>query len=185
MSPLLYRQPFFFLLNGQCHCIMVGMEQKHTNPNMKKIGLTVSILMGITLSFFLSLVGISSSGHFTVMGWLSSFAISLVVSLCISFVIPMKKLTDAIHAKLHLNPRKIGTLCLDSFVSDVIYTPLITFVMVAFAYAQAKSHGAVMPFLPMFLHSLLLCFVVGYILIFICQPLYIRFAMKKAGIHME
>ena len=43
---------------------------------MKKTGMKMSLCMGITLSFFLSLTGTVTSGHFSVSGWLISFVIS-------------------------------------------------------------------------------------------------------------
>lgn len=149
---------------------------------MKKIGRQMSIYMGVTLSFFLSLVGTLTSGHFTVPGWLSSFVVSTVISLLIGLVVPMKKVTDSVNAKCGMQPGKLSTRCLESLISDLIYTPIITFVMVFLAYKIATSHGAKMPFLPMFLSSLVICMVVGYILIFVFTPFYMKLVMKKNGI---
>ena len=66
-------------------------------------------------------------------------------------------------------------------------TPLITLLMVALAYhgAQSGINAAIaagapaeslpqLHFLPMFLHSLGLSLLVGYVLIFVLQPLFLR-----------
>ena len=48
---------------------------------MKKIGREMSILMSIAVSLTLSLCGTLLSGHFTIGGFLLSFAVSLAISL--------------------------------------------------------------------------------------------------------
>ena len=155
------------------------MEEK-----MKKVGIQMSLLMGTTLSFCLSLVGILSSGRFTLIGFLISFVVSLVISLIIGFLVPMKKVNDGICGKLKLQPGKLSTRFVESLISDLIYTPIITFLMVFMAYKQATSQGAPLVFLPMFLRSLLISMIVGYVLIFICMPLFIKMVMKKNGINI-
>ena len=152
---------------------------------MKKIGMTVSICMGITMSFFLSLIGTGLSGHFTVPGWLISFLVSTVVSLLIGFLIPMKKVTDGATKALKLKPQSLPARCVESFISDIIYTPLITFIMVFIAYKSAISHGAPaesMNLGKMFLGSLWICLAAGFVLIFIFMPIFIKIAMKKNGV---
>ena len=47
------------------------------------------------------------------------------------------------------------------------------------AAAQAAEHGATVPFLPMFLSSLAICFIVGWVVIFIVQPLFMKLLMKN------
>ena len=152
---------------------------------MKKIGMTVSICMGITMSFFLSLIGTGMSGHFTVTGWLVSFLISAVVSLLIGFVIPMKKVTEGVCRVLKLKPRSLIARCVESLVSDLIYTPLMTFIMVFLAYKSAISHGAPaesMNLGKMFWGSFGICLAAGFLLIFILMPLFVNIAMKKNGV---
>lgn len=149
---------------------------------MKKIGREMSILMGITLSFFLSLTGILSSGYFTVPGFLISFVVSLVISLIIGFFIPMKKVTDSLGRKLGLAPRKFSTHCFEALISDLIYTPIITLIMVFLAYRQAIRQGAQIPFWPMLGKSMLISMIVGYILIFIFMPLFLKIVMKRNGV---
>ena len=64
------------------------------NPAVK-----MSLLMGTTMSFVLSLIGNLSSGMFTVPGFLKSFCISFLISLIIGFIIPIKKISDALCEK--------------------------------------------------------------------------------------
>ncbi len=149
---------------------------------MRKIGIEMSLCMGITLSFFLSLMGTLSSGHFTVPGWLLSFLISTVISLVIGFLIPMNRVMNAVDKKAGLQSGSLGARFLDSLISDLIYTPLLTLCMVGFAYWNTVRHGGFMPFLPVFLKSLLLTLAVGYVLIFIFQPLFMKIILKRHGI---
>ena len=148
---------------------------------MKKISMQMSVLMGVTLSFFLSLTGNLTSGHFTMPGFIISFIISLIISLIIGFLVPMKKVNDSLDKKLGLKQGALGTHFFESLVSDLIYTPLITFCMVTMAYFQATSHGAHLSYLPMLGKSMVISLAVGYVLIFIFMPVFMRFLLKKNG----
>ena len=149
---------------------------------MKKASIEMSLLMGVTLSFFLSLTGTLSSGHFTIPDFLLSFAVSFVISLIIGFLVPMHKVTAALDKKLGIKPHTLGARFFDSLVSNIIYTPIISFCMVTMAYLIATSHGARLPYVPMLIKSLILTFIVGYILIFIFMPLYMKLVFKRNGI---
>ncbi|MBR4622422.1 MAG: hypothetical protein IKO44_02665 [Ruminococcus sp.] len=149
---------------------------------MKKISREMSILMSITLSFCLSLSGTLLSGHFTVQGFIISLAASTVISLLIGLFVPMKKIGDGAVSKLGIKPRSIGARCVESLISDLIYTPVITLAMIALAYANAKRNGSDMPFLPTFLKSLASSMVIGFVLIFIFMPLYLKLVLKRHGI---
>ncbi len=131
------------------------------------------------MSFFLSLIGTGTSGHFSLPGWILSFLISTVISLLIGFIVPMKKVNDQITSKLGLHPGRFSTRIVETLVSDLIYTPLITLCMVFFAYKMAESHGAQLSFLPMFLPSLVICLVAGFLLIFIFTPFYMGLITKN------
>ncbi|MCR5094251.1 MAG: hypothetical protein K6B72_09785 [Lachnospiraceae bacterium] len=160
------------------------------DKKMRSIGIKMSLLMGLTMSLFLSLVGtvhgLSSSpaevpfmGY--VMSYLKGFAVSLIISLVIGFIVPMGRISRAIGEKAGHGTLKARIL--DSFVSNLIYTPIITVVMVALNYgnaaSQAEAHGqAAPPFIMMFLSSLWICFLVGWVIIFIVQPLYMKLLMK-------
>lgn len=146
---------------------------------MKKIGLGMNILMGVTMSFCLSLVGNLMSPNFAIPAFLSSFLISTVISIILGFLVPMKKVGDAVVRAAKLRPGTIGARCLESFISDLIYTPILTVSMVSFAYFMS---GGNMPFVPTLLKSLLVSMVVGFVLIFIFMPLYLRLMMKINGI---
>ena len=156
------------------------MDQK-----MKMIGRDMSIKMGVTMSFFLSLIGTATSGHFTVPGFAISFVISSIISLIIGFAIPMGKVTGALIEKRHLKRGSLGARCIETFVSDLIYTPIMTFAMVFLAYnmAMKQSGGmAQLSFGKMFFSSLIICFLAAFIIIFILQPLYMKQTMKKYGV---
>ena len=68
---------------------------------------------------------------------------------------------------------------METLLSDLIYTPVITLVMVAFAHKMATRGGAQIPFLPMFLRSLVISLLVGYVLIFILMPVFLRMLTKN------
>ncbi len=160
-------------------------KEKIMQEKMKKIGREMAVWMGLLMSFCLSLTGTLTSGHFTPVGFLLSFAVSLVVSLIIGFLVPMGRITGALAKGGKLLPGRPLTRVVESLISDVIYTPLITLVMVFLAYNMAmKMSGgqAQISFWGMFLPSLGICFAVGFVLIFIFQPLLLKAVMKKHGV---
>lgn len=148
-------------------------------PNMRRIGLKISLCMALTLSIFLSLTGTLLSGNFTVISWLISFGISFVISFIISLIIPMKKVGDAVTK--NMKQGSLGARALESLVSNLIYTPLMTAIMTTYGYYMATSHGQHPPYVPMLLKSEGVCFVVGYVLIFISMPLFVRLFVPKGG----
>ena len=105
---------------------------------IKKIGRRMSILMGITLSFCLSLLGNLTSGHFTLSGFLISFAASTLISLIIGFLVPIKKVGDGICNALHLKPRSLPAHCAESFLSDLIYITAFFHNILAVYYNLAR-----------------------------------------------
>ncbi|MBQ5338874.1 MAG: hypothetical protein J6Z40_06890 [Oscillospiraceae bacterium] len=149
---------------------------------MKKIGLQMGLLMGVTLSFCLSLYGNLHSGHFTLPSFLISFLISCAISFIIGFVVPMPKLEEGICRKLGVNQRSLGGNALTSLMSDLIYTPLITLAMTALAFKQASAHGAAIPFMGMFIGSVLISLLIGFVLIFLLKPLFLKLVLKLNGI---
>ena len=151
---------------------------------MKKVGRSMSICMAITLSFFLSLtgnlVGMVQSGRFDTIGFVLGFVISVVVSFIIGLVVPMGRIH--VWAQKKFEPGLMAHY-IEALISDLIYTPLMTTLMVVMAYFMARNHGAAPPFLGMYLPSLGISLVVGYLLVFIFQPLYMKALMKKYGVN--
>ena len=152
---------------------------------MKKVGRAMSVRMGITMSLCLSLVGTLTSGHFTPVGFLVGFVVSSVISLLIGFIIPVGKLSEGVRAKSGLERGTVKARLLETFVFDLIYTPIITAAMVFFAYRMIiiQSGGMAQPnYWGMFLPSLVICFVAAFVLIFFVQPIFMKSVMKKYGI---
>lgn len=149
---------------------------------MKKIGLQMNLLMALSLSLALSLYGNLSSGHFRIPAFLLSFLLSFVISFVIGLLIPMPKLEEKLCAKLGVNPYSFGGNAVTALVSDLIYTPVITLAMTALAYPQAVKHGASVSFGGMFLGSLLISLLIGYVLIFILKPLYLKLVLHMNGL---
>ncbi len=151
---------------------------------MKKIGRSMSIKMGITMSFCLSLIGTLTSGHFSIPGFLLSFVASTVLSLIIGFIVPMSKLSTMCLNSLNLQLGTIPARLVQTAVSDIIYTPIMTLAMVGLAYYMAKKQSGGMmqvPFLSMFIPSLIICLVAGFVIIFIIEPIFLKQTLKKDG----
>jgi len=160
---------------------------------MKKVGRLMSIYMGITLSLCLSLVNnLTSKGGFMPLLFLITFVVSLLISLLIGFIVPMGLISRGIHEKIH----GIGGVLVDAFVSDLIYTPVITLAMVALVRkvvpvlagksggpeAAASAAASFPPFAVMFFGSFVICMIIGFVLVLIFQPVFMKLAMKQCGI---
>ena len=163
------------------------MENKN---NMKKIGLMMSLYMSLLMSVFMTITGVCTGMLPNVIkgiippqaligSFISGFIISFVISMLIGLIIPMHKVTQA--ATKNMKPG-LGKKCIESLLSDLIYTPLISVMMVAFAYFQNQRSGMPgPPYIVMLIPSLIACFAVGYILIFIFQPIFMRSLIRKYG----
>ena len=97
----------------------------------------MSFLMGLTMSFCLSLLGTLLSGHFTLVTWLISFAASFVVSIVIGLLVPMKKVNDSLISKMNLQEGSIKAKTITALASDIIYTPIICILMVSLGVVMA------------------------------------------------
>ena len=149
---------------------------------MKKIGLFMNLCMSITLSLALTLFGQLMSGHISVIGFLISLVLSLAVSFLIGIVIPMPKLRTALCRKCGIDTFSKKGNALSALLSDVIYTPAITLCNIILAHSNAVQHGASVPFLRMFIPSLLMSLAAAYVLILMLTPLFLKIILKKAGV---
>ena len=60
--------------------------------NNQKAGLKMSLLMGLMMSFSLSLIGLLCSGRFTLSGFLLNFLTSFVISFLLGMILPVRKI---------------------------------------------------------------------------------------------
>lgn len=153
---------------------------------MRKAGLKIVLAMALLMSFTLSLTGNLLAERPAempmgpiVIGFILCFVLSFIVSFAIGMIVPMPKVNAALARKFHLQQGTLKAGLIESFASNLIYTPIVTLVMVAFVYCALMPAEFRPPFLPMFLHSLVVCFVVGQVIIFICTPLMIKWLLPK------
>ncbi|MCR5488307.1 MAG: hypothetical protein K6F35_12420 [Lachnospiraceae bacterium] len=147
----------------------------------KKIGIRMNVMMAVGMSLGLSLFGTWMSGHFTLMGFFISFVASTVVSMVLGFIIPIRRLAVGACRKCGLKERSVKARLMESLVFDLIYTPVMTALMTALAYSNAVKQGAQVTYPAIFLPALPASLVVGYVLILILQPIFLKIAGKAAG----
>ena len=148
---------------------------------MKRIKLQMNILMGAAISLCLSAIGNLRAEHFTLKSFLICFVISFAVSMLIGFWIPVKPLADLLIRELGIPEHTLGAKCFSALTADLIYTPIITVIMVLTAYIQASVHGAQIPLRPMLLSALVISMIAGFVLIFLLQPLFLKLVFKLNG----
>ncbi len=145
----------------------------------RKIGYLMGVLMGGTISFVNSFIGTLSSGRFTAGSFLKSFLISFMISQILGLIIPIKKISDSLAKKLNCRSGTWKARIIDALVTDLIYSPIMTFIMVYMAYSQAKAHGADIPFVPMLLKAECISFVAAFFLSLFLSPVYMKLVMKQ------
>lgn len=101
------------------------------------------------------------------------------MSFGIGIIVPIPKVNAALARKFKLQPGAPKTHFVESVVSNLIYTPLITTVMVLFVYFAMMPEGHKPPFLPMFIHSQIVCFIVAQVLILIFVPIIVKRLLPK------
>lgn len=137
----------------------------------------MSLLMGLMMSFSLTLIGLLSAGRFTLSGFLLNFLTSFVISFLLGMILPVRKI--AMKAARVFPPGSLKGRAVEALISDLLYTPLMTFVMVYISYRQAVSHGAKIPFGPMLLKSELISIFFAFFLIFFLSPVLMKIAFKR------
>lgn len=163
----------------------------------KKIGRYIGIRMGIAMSVTMSLVGSfmgalnasKQSGAPLLAAWIPSLLVSLVITIIIAVALgvclPMKKINDGIES----GTKTKGFLLhfIQSLVSDLIYTPLISLVMAFTSTAlfvipknpNLEMNMLVPVALGNFAKSIPLEFVIALIVIIILEPMIQKSAFKK------
>ncbi len=161
------------------------------SKNSRLATILTGIFLSVSLSFVLSLVGnllgTRENGRFSIGGWLILFAASTIVSLALGLIIPISRAAKGASKGMKLKENSIPARLVETLIIDIIYNPVINFLMVFIARQNAIANGAppqAVNLGMMFLRSFPGAFVTGYIFIFIVMPLFeklgIRIAEKKA-----
>lgn len=155
---------------------------------MKKVGIIMSVLMGVTMSFCLSLTNsIVSADKFDMTQFLISFGASTVLSLIIGFIVPMKKVEDGACKAMKLRENSVPAKLVSAFISDIIYTPILTLSMIIIVrkmvMKMSHGHAVLPPFATMFIKSFILSLAVAYIIILIVTPIFLKLSLKLAGVN--
>ena len=165
---------------------MTGKMYMDKNLEQKRIGFKVAFFMAILMSFGLSLTGNLMADRppelpliASVIGFIECFLLSFAISFAIGLFVPMPKVNAALARKFHLQPRTPKAHFVQSLASNLIYTPLITTAMVTFVYFTMIPDGHKPPFLPMFIHSQVVCFIVAQVLIMVFVPIILKLVLPK------
>ncbi len=162
--------------------------------------------MGVVLSLYMSLYNNFSSGNFSPVMLLISFVVSLIISILIGIIVPMPKISKALAQKIKPGPglRAVDALVSDAIYTPIITLFMILVVRnlapvmaskgaeraalaggaPAEAAARAASEAAANvsasfpPFVKMFIGSFLICYALGFFVIYVAQPIFMKIAFK-------
>lgn len=158
------------------------MDMKKT---MMKVGILISLCNGLVLGTVFSIIGMSKSPQGIIpMGVVTSALLSAVISIIIGLIIPMKIVSDKVHAKLGINPARQKALAwfVEGIVGDLIFTPILCTVFVIMNIVQ----GHIDPHAPKFmvwLKELGLDLLVALPITLIIVPLVRKLAFKIFGVN--
>ncbi|MCF0223540.1 MAG: hypothetical protein HUK20_04660 [Fibrobacter sp.] len=134
------------------------------------------------MSFWLSLTSVLMSGHFTFGQWMLSFVLSSLTSFVIGFAFPVRKWSGQLCSKWNISTKSFKGLMVITTLSDLIYTPIITTIMVVTMLTHAAKYappGAVPPIPQVLVPSLFFSLAIGFVIIAIAHPLILKFLQKK------
>ncbi|MBR2086908.1 MAG: hypothetical protein IJ906_07215 [Oscillospiraceae bacterium] len=151
----------------------------------KRVGLEMNILMSVSMSLCLALTGLLSSGQFTLPGFIESFLISLIISFLLGIFVSVPRINTAVEQKFRLKRGSMTARAAESLVSDLVYTPVMSVIMITLAWITARAHGANPPYLMMLLKGLGLSLLTAFLLIFLFEPLFLRMVLKHNGIPLD
>ena len=115
---------------------------------------------------------------------LIGFLISFVISQIVTRIIPVRKITEAAVKKCSFPQGSLKQRLLETLISNIFYSPIMTFIMVFIAYRQASAHGAKIPFGPMMLRSQVISFIASFVLIYFITPVYQKIIFERNGIEI-
>ena len=122
-----------------------------------------------------------SAGQFSIPGFLKSFVISFLISLLLGQLIPARRISDSLLGKYELKPGTLKARLLESLVTTLTYSPVMTLIMVWMAWRQAVSHGARIPFGPMLVKSEFISLIGAFVISFLAAPVWVSLVMKKVN----
>ncbi len=137
----------------------------------------LSIFLGISVAFVSSIVGPLSSGHFSILSFIVTFFISTVISVLIGVFVPFGRIVRKITR--NFRDFSLKKRALVSLIYDLIFTPFTGTMMVIMAYNNVSKHGAPVTFLSMFIRSVCMIVIIGYVVIFILFPVYCKMLKIK------
>lgn len=152
---------------------------------IKRVGLEMNLLMSISMSLCMSLTGMLSAGQFTIPGFIENFIISLIISFMIGLFVSIPKLNVAVERLLHLKRGALAARTIEALLADLIYTPLMSILMITLGWFNARVHGAEPPYLLMLLKGLGLSLLMGFFLIFLFMPLFLKLVLKHNGFPVD
>ena len=156
------------------------MDSVNNAEAMRNYGKKMSLCMGIMMSLCLSAIGLLSANAFTPYAFLLNFAISFVIVSIVSRFFDAGMISMKVLRKKGIDPKSFKGRVLQALISDLIYSPIMTFVMVTIAYAMAARNGIKIPYILMLLKGMAVSFVAAFFLCLIFTPIFEKILMKKA-----
>ncbi|MBP5280236.1 MAG: hypothetical protein J6Z03_07105 [Erysipelotrichaceae bacterium] len=157
---------------------MDEMKNNFDQEKRKEFSRRMSICMGIIMSLCLSTAGLLTARAFSLPSLLLNLVISYAIVRGIDHFIDIGALAVDVPNKMDVDPNSLQGRFLRALITDVIYTPLMTIVMVSIGYYRATSHGAQIPYVPMLMKSMLLTFTLSFLICFFIMPVVEKLILK-------
>ena len=149
---------------------------------MNRIDRKMSILLGLTLSFVLSLIGVVASGNFTIVRFFNSFMITFLVSLLIISVIPIRSIGEYFIHKFNLRRGSRGYRAVCALIFDLLLCPIMALVMSYYAYRIQNDHGAQLNFAQMSIKGIIASTLLGFACSYLMTPILLKLVYRSEEI---
>ena len=157
------------------------MNTAYNAEAMKEYAKKMSLCMGIMMSLSLTAIGLISANAFTPVSFLFNFGVSFGIMSIVGRFFDAGMISMNILQKNGIDRGSLKGRLIQSLIIDLVYSPIMTFVMITLSYLIGKSQSVKLPpYIPMLIRGLLVSFVAAFFLCLIFTPIFEKILMKKA-----
>lgn len=146
---------------------------------MKKIGRKMSLYMGITMSFSLTVIGLYQADDLTLGNVIFNSVISFSIMRIINLFFDSGAVAIGFLKERSIEPDSLKGRVFMALIISLINSPAMTFVMVTIGYLKSRNTEAEFPYLPILFRSMAISTVCAFILCLIFTPIFGKILVRK------
>ena len=156
-----------------------NMDIENSQNNMQVFAKQMSICMGIMMSSSLTFIGLLGAGNLSFPSFILNFVISFTVISVVGRFFDAGKISLDILQKHDIDPHSMKGRIMQALITDLIYSPIMTFIMTLIGYFMATRQGVQISYFPMFFKALITSVIAAFFLCLIFTPIFEKLIMKR------